>query len=78
MNSLHAEAAAETHDANFIFLLTIIIAVLKAVSNPDVRSGEVWLMMRTYFIFPFMVVGIIGAMNVFFRAVSLLKLFALT
>lgn len=59
-NSLNEEATADTHVANSIFLLAIIVAVATAVSHEEIRPVEVWIMLQACLMFPLTVLSAFG------------------
>jgi hypothetical protein len=75
LNSFNAEATADTHDANSIFLLAIIIAVANAASGHEIRPVELWIMLQTCLMFPLTVLWVFGARTNFLSPESVEKLF---
>lgn len=71
MNSLNADATADTHDANSIFLLAIIIAIASAASIKEIRPVEVWIMLQVCLMFPLTVLCVFGARTNFLSPASI-------
>jgi len=59
-NTLKDDAIADTHAANSIFLLAIVVSVLSATASQEIRPVEVWLMLQICLMFPLTVMSIFG------------------
>lgn len=70
-NTLNENATADTHAANSIFLLAIIVAVASAAASQEIRPVEVWIMLQICLIFPITVVGIFGARTNFLSTAAI-------
>lgn len=70
-NTLNEDAVADTHAANSIFLLAIVVSVASAAANRDIRPVEVWIMVQICLMFPLTIMSVFGARTNFLTPASI-------
>ena len=74
-NTLSPSEAGRSHDANSIFVLAIVVAIVTSIASGNIKPVEVYVMLLICFGFFFTVLSFLGIRLYFLTAASIAKMF---